>query len=235
MLFRSVVFLVDDDWMSLAEEQEGMDPNSTRVPFSLGRVRKNVPPKNRNPTNTEEEATQDSGNPEEDEDSITVEVYYPSHGNPNAIWYRWDRVDKSGQRTSPWLKDIPRDSIIAINPELASTKGVGRMLLTAKAKERLAGTPRFPWSYLPGKECGLLPCHKVEEILLEKLESITNKKSKAGQRAYNKLETTLNQHRRKQATMDRVTHKDSMHNMHRKRTEQTFPHSLAETSSYLLL
>jgi len=78
------------------------------------------------------------------------------------------------------------------------------MLLTAKAKERLAETPRFPWSYLPGKECGLLPCHKVEEILLEKLESITNKKSKAGQRASKRLETTLNQHRRRLATLERV-------------------------------
>jgi len=199
-----VVFLVDDDWMSLAEEQEGMDPNSTRVPFSLGRVRKNVPSKNLYSTNTYEEALEHTVNPDEDEDTITVEVYYPSHGNPNDIWYRWDRVDKSGQKTSPWLKEIPRDSIIAINPELASTKGVGRMLLTAKAKERLAETPRFPWSYLPGKECGLLPCHKVEEILLEKLESITNKKSKAGQRASKKLETTLNQHRRRQATLERV-------------------------------
>jgi hypothetical protein len=184
-----------------------MDPKCTQVPFAIGRVRKN-------PTSGQSEATLEDaeGISDNDEDeNITVEVYYPSHGDPNDTWYRWDRVSdklgQSGRKSSPWLKEIPRDSVIAINPETKTGLPYGRIQLTAKAKDTLAETPRFPWSYLAGKDNGLMPSHKVEEILLQKLECIVNKRSKAGQRASKKLETTLAQHRRTQATRDRVISK----------------------------
>jgi hypothetical protein len=178
-----VVFKTSPDWAELGQEQEGMDANCTSLPFTLG---KTVSAKRKAPTAP--------GN-------IWVEVWYPVNGDPNSLWCKWERKQDNG-KGSPWVLQIERDTIVLINPSFQDKKGMSK-IMTATSKKELALTPGLGYSYLPGKDGGLLPTSEVEKRLKRKENSLKHSTSVQSMRKKKTLRTRTLHHQRTQQILKR--------------------------------
>jgi hypothetical protein len=132
---------------------------------------------------------------------VCVEIWYPLHGDPNSMWCRWERRRDDG-KGSPWVLEIDRDTILLVNPKFQDKKGMSKVM-TAKTKQELALVPGIGYSYLSGKDGGLLPTDEVERKMKLRQKALKGCTSVKGIRKEKTLQTKVLHHHRTQEILKR--------------------------------
>lgn len=171
-----VIFQKDPkDWEELARTQEGFTEAAASVPFGLGHV-KHV-----------------TG------DDIGVHVYRTEDGDPNGRWYAWIHA---GQGQRPWILNVPKHSVLLVNPEFARKSGAGRKSLSAKTKKHLSEIPGFPYNYMP--RLGLVTWEEAQEHIQSQLKDLPSTASRENLRKKARLTNELRHQTRKMYTLTKV-------------------------------
>ena len=81
-------------------------------------------------------------------------------------------------------------------------------MFTAEGLKELSNTPRFPMSYIPSHDHGLVDSEVATAFLQARVDQINNRSSIEGKRKYNREKTNLDSHKRlakaKQAYVERA-------------------------------
>lgn len=189
-----IVFMLEDEWKTLAAEIEGLSIEASSLNFGLGKViRAPKQRKGQDDRASIDEATTSKGR-EEVQGDPWVNVWVQMEGNPNGVWKQWTHV---GTKASPWRLQIPRDSIVQAGFEFRSSSTFGARQFTSKDKKSLGAVAKFPWSFVPGSEHGLVSTEEAGRILKKRMDDCVNRTSKEGQAAYRKACSAYAQHMRK--------------------------------------
>jgi hypothetical protein len=189
-----IAFMLDEDWKTLASEIEGLSYEASSLNFGLGKVVR--APKKRKSGDDEAsiDETSSSKGREEVQGNPWVNVWLQKEGNPNGVWNQWTYV---GTKATPWRLQIPRESIVQAGFEFRSSNTFGARQFTSKDKKSLGAVAKFPWSFVPGSEHGLVSTEEAGRILKKRMDDCVNRTSKEGQAAYRKACSAYAQHMRK--------------------------------------
>jgi hypothetical protein len=181
-----VFFLIDEDWNEMGQTQKNLPDAALKWGFLIGQVVKGDESK----IATFEEV------PEEAE--ISVIPWYPSKGDPNGIWIPWIRVGEDiTARSSLWVVNIPRTSVVLVDPEFTgkTKKGRNRKKLTAETLKKLLSIPEIDFCY-HNSTTGLIRKEEMTAILQARYDDLKRSRSEEGRAKESKALSVLTAHKR---------------------------------------
>lgn len=172
-----VIFNVQQpEWSEIARDQTGIHPDALKTDFGLGKVIER----------------------RENCDHVSVHIWYASNaGDPNGTWIPWQRKSTNPKETksSPWVKDIPVDSILLTGIQLKQS-GKYSFKLSSQTKKSIHQHPDLSYGLLPG--VGLVSRAFQDQTLEENVLATKGCRSKSALKRHKTAVTKLNKSRQQQ-------------------------------------
>jgi hypothetical protein len=211
-----VLFLIDDEWKDLTNEQKGLSPTALNWGFLLGKV-------------IVGDADKADFIEDADDLDITIAVWYPANGDATEVWVPWIRQgDKTGKglgpKSSPWVVNIPRTSVIMVNPEFNKSRARDRRKMSATTLKKLVTIPEIDHCYLNGHK-GLITKVEATAVLESNYQELRGSRSKEGRAAESKALSILTAHKR---CLDYIASRKKLHKKATIRTAEDVRGELSE-------